>query len=1060
MSSQSHPVDVASALPLQVAPPAVPMDLRLDHQFALPVAEPTLREQQLQQELLALKQKQQLQRQILIAEFQRQHEQLSRQHEAQLHEHIKHQQELLAMKHQQELLEHQRKLERHRREQDLEKQHREQKLQQLKNKEKGKESAVASTEVKMKLQEFVLNKKKALAHRNLNHCISSDPRYWYGKTQHSSLDQSSPPQSGVSASYNHPVLGMYDSKDDFPLRKTASEPNLKLRSRLKQKVAERRSSPLLRRKDGPVVTALKKRPLDVTDSACSSAPGSAPSSPNNSSGNVSTENGITPAVASIPAETGLAHRLVTREGSVAPLPLYTSPSLPNITLGLPATGPSAGTAGQQEAERLALPALQQRISLFPGTHLTPYLSTAPLERDGGAAHNPLLQHMVLLEQPPAQTPLVTGLGALPLHAQPLVGADRVSPSMHKLRQHRPLGRTQSAPLPQNAPALQHLVIQQQHQQFLEKHKQHFQQQLHMNKIIPKQSEPARQPESHPEETEEELREHQALLEEPYLDRRSGQKEAHTLAGVQVKQEPIESDDEEAEPPRGVEPGQRQPTEQELLFTQQALLLEQQRIHQLRNYQASLEAAGVAVSFGGHRPLSRAQSSPASATFPMSVQEPPTKPRFTTGLVYDTLMLKHQCTCGNTNSHPEHAGRIQSIWSRLQETGLRGKCECIRGRKATLEELQTVHSEAHALLYGTNPLNRQKLDSKKLLGSLTSVFVRLPCGGVGVDSDTIWNEVHSSGAARLAVGCVIELVFKVATGELKNGFAVVRPPGHHAEESTPMGFCYFNSVAIAAKLLQQRLDVSKTLIVDWDVHHGNGTQQAFYNDPNVLYISLHRYDDGNFFPGSGAPDEVGTGPGVGFNVNMAFTGGLDPPMGDAEYLAAFRTVVMPIANEFAPDVVLVSSGFDAVEGHPTPLGGYNLSAKCFGYLTKQLMGLAGGRIVLALEGGHDLTAICDASEACVSALLGNELDPLPEKVLQQRPNANAVRSMEKVIEIHSQYWRSLPRLCSTVGHSLVEAQKCENEEAETVTAMASLSVGVKPAEKRCRVAKSSLAAAQP
>uniref|UniRef100_A0A8C9IRK3 Histone deacetylase n=1 Tax=Piliocolobus tephrosceles TaxID=591936 RepID=A0A8C9IRK3_9PRIM len=1048
MSSQSHPVDVATALPLQVAPSAVPMDLRLDHQFSLPVAEPALREQQLQQELLALKQKQQIQRQILIAEFQRQHEQLSRQHEAQLHEHIKQQQEMLAMKHQQELLEHQRKLERHRQEQELEKQHREQKLQQLKNKEKGKESAVASTEVKMKLQEFVLNKKKALAHRNLNHCISSDPRYWYGKTQHSSLDQSSPPQSGVSTSYNHPVLGMYDAKDDFPLRKTASEPNLKLRSRLKQKVAERRSSPLLRRKDGPVVTALKKRPLDVTDSACSSAPGSGPSSPNNSSGSVSAENGIAPAVPSIPAETSLAHRLVTREGSAAPLPLYTSPSLPNITLGLPATGPAAGTAGQQDAERLALPALQQRLSLFPGTHLTPYLSTSPLERDGGAAHSPLLQHMVLLEQPPAQAPLVTGLGALPLHAQSLVGADRVSPSIHKLRQHRPLGRTQSAPLPQNAQALQHLVIQQQHQQFLEKHKQQFQQQqLHMNKIIPKPSEPARQPESHPEETEEELREHQALLDEPYLDRLPAQKEAHAPAGVQVKQEPIESDDEEAEPPREVEPGQRQPSEQELLFRQQALLLEQQRIHQLRNYQASMEAAGIPVSFGSHRPLSRAQSSPASATFPVSVQEPPTKPRFTTGLVYDTLMLKHQCTCGSSSSHPEHAGRIQSIWSRLQETGLRGKCECIRGRKATLEELQTVHSEAHTLLYGTNPLNRQKLDSKKLLGSLASVFVRLPCGGVGVDSDTIWNEVHSAGAARLAVGCVVELVFKVATGELKNGFAVVRPPGHHAEESTPMGFCYFNSVAVAAKLLQQRLSVSKILIVDWDVHHGNGTQQAFYSDPSVLYVSLHRYDDGNFFPGSGAPDEVGTGPGVGFNVNMAFTGGLDPPMGDAEYLAAFRTVVMPIASEFAPDVVLVSSGFDAVEGHPTPLGGYNLSARCFGYLTKQLMGLAGGRIVLALEGGHDLTAICDASEACVSALLGNELDPLPEKVLQQRPNANAVRSMEKVMEIHSKYWRCLQRATSTAGRSLIEAQTCENEEAETVTAMASLSVGVKPAEKR-------------
>ncbi|MEJ1283508.1 hypothetical protein NN561_014478 [Cricetulus griseus] len=869
-------VDVTTALPLQVAPAAVPMDLRLDHQFSLPL-EPALREQQLQQELLALKQKQQIQRQILIAEFQRQHEQLSRQHEAQLHEHIKanlsgeltfSEPEITNLIYR--LLSSSQ-------------------VQPVLNAKSRRalwlqvSGAVASTEVKMKLQEFVLNKKKALAHRNLNHCISSDPRYWYGKTQHSSLDQSSPPQSGVSASYNHPVLGMYDAKDDFPLRKTASEPNLKLRSRLKQKVAERRSSPLLRRKDGPVATALKKRPLDVTDSACSSAPGSGPSSPNSSSGNVSTENGITPTVPSAPAETSLAHRLVTREGSVAPLPLYTSPSLPNITLGLPATGPAAGAAGQQDTERLALPALQQRISLFPGTHLTPYLSTSPLERDGGAAHNPLLQHMVLLEQAPTQTPLVTdwylsGLGALPLHTQSLVGADRVSPSIHKLRQHRPLGRTQSAPLPQNAQALQHLMIS-------------------------KPSEPPRQPESHPEETEEELREHQALLDEPYLDRLPGQKEP-SLAGVQVKQEPIESEEEEVEATREVDPSQRPATEQELLFRQ-----------------------------------------------------------------------------------------------------------CIRGRKATLEELQTVHSEAHTLLYGTNPLNRQKLDSKKLLGSLTSVFVRLPCGGVGVDSDTIWNEVHSSGAARLAVGCVVELVFKVATGELK------------------------------------------------DVHHGNGTQQAFYNDPNVLYMSLHRYDDGNFFPGSGAPDEVGTGPGVGFNVNMAFTGGLEPPMGDAEYLAAFRlglplsscftmaafpccctveeapleTVVMPIANEFAPDVVLVSSGFDAVEGHPTPLGGYNLSAKCFGYLTKQLMGLAGGRIVLALEGGHDLTAICDASEACVSALLGNE-------------KGDGTGRGGWTVDYCGKYWRCLQRLSSTVGHSLIEAQKCENEEAETVTAMASLSVGVKPAEK--------------
>uniref|UniRef100_A0A8C4FEY8 Histone deacetylase n=1 Tax=Dicentrarchus labrax TaxID=13489 RepID=A0A8C4FEY8_DICLA len=997
-------LDINSALPLRLPPAAIPMDLRVDHHHGGGIVAASVREQQLQQELLTLKQKQQIQRQILIAEFQRQHEQLSRQHEAQLQEHIKQQQELLALKHQQELLEHQRKMENHRLEQELEKQQREQKLLLLKNKERGQESAVASTEVKMRLQEFVLNKKKALAQRSLNQGgLPNDAPYWYRKTQHSSLDQSSPPQTGVST-YNHPVLGVYNPRDDFPLRKTASEPNLKLRSRLKQKVSERRSSPLLRRRDSPITTA-KKRSLDMADSACSSAPGSGPSSPNNSSNNIPNENGITVSVSNN-TEASLAQRLCSgaERGSVNQLSLYTSPSLPNITLGLPATVTSA------------------HPPFLSGGHLTPYLAEAGAGTGGHGAHSPLLQHMVLMEQSPAQSPLVTGVSGLSMSP---------ASSMAKLqRQHRPLGRTQSAPLPQGsaaqahaqALALQQLVVQQQHQQFLEKHKQQFQQQqLHLNK--PNESPVGRQHQSHPEETEEELREHQdggALL-----------------PGVTIKQEPPDPQElqEEALQQHRERERERQ-AEQELLFRQQALLLEQQRIHQLRNYQASMEAAGLSISFPGHRPLSRAQSSPASASsFPISVpaSDPPVKPRFTTGLVYDSLMQKHQCMCGNTNSHPEHAGRIQSIWSRLQETGLRAQCECIRGRKATLEELQTVHSEAHVLLYGTNPL-RQKLDC-----SITPMFVRLPCGGVGVDSDTIWNEVHSSSAARLAVGSVVELVFKVATRELKNGFAVVRPPGHHAEESTPMGFCYFNSVAIAAKLLQQRLNVNKILIVDWDVHHGNGTQQAFYDDPNVLYLSIHRYDDGNFFPGSGAPDEVGSGPGVGFNVNVAFTGGLDPPMGDAEYLAAFRSVVMPIANEFAPDIVLVSSGFDAVEGHPPPLGGYTLTSKCFGYLTRQLMTLAGGRVVLALEGGHDLTAICDASEACVAALLGQELDPLPKAILEQRPNPNAVRSLEKVLETHSKYWRSVHRYSPRLGLSLLEAKRGDSEEAEAVSAMASLSV---------------------
>uniref|UniRef100_A0A8C9VDQ8 Histone deacetylase n=1 Tax=Scleropages formosus TaxID=113540 RepID=A0A8C9VDQ8_SCLFO len=876
--------DVSAVPPLRVPPPVLAaMDLRVDHQptpATVTSGDPSRSERQLQQDLLVLKQKQEIQRQLLIAEFHRQHERLSRQHEAQLQEHMKHQQELLA-------LEQQRMAECRRQEQELEKQQREQKLQLLKNKERGQESecAVASTEVKMKLQEFVLNKKKALAHRNLNHRVPGDPRLW--KTQHGSLDQSCPPRTGCSASYNHPVPGMHDPKDDFPLRKTASEPNLKLRSRLKQKVTERRSSPLLRRREH-LVGAAKKRSLDAS------------------------------------GETGIWTRRAGRGGG------FSTEGVLTLT-------------GRRS--------LLDPVRRFPPPTV-PCRSQSPRSR-------------------------VPGLGGLPL----------TPPAAHTLRQHRPLGRTQSAPLPQNSQALQQLVVQQQHQQFLEKHKQQFQQQLHVGKVTAKPSETSRQRRSHLGETEEELREQRVEREAP-------------PPAVAVKQEPPDEQqqqqEEEEEPPLQRE----REAEQELLFAQ-------------------VREGRVKYDHNPVRTLSL--------------------PRFPAGLAYDALMLKHQCACGNSTVHPEHAGRVQSIWSRLQETGLRAKCECVRGRKATLEELRTIHSESHVLLYGTNPL-RHKPD-----GSVTPVFVRLPCGGVGVDNDTVWNELHSSSAARLAVGSVLELVFKVASGELRNGFAVVRPPGHHAEESSPMGFCYFNTVAIAAKLLQQRLNVGKILIVDWDVHHGNGTQQAFYSDPSVLYLSLHRYDDGNFFPGSGAADEVGSGPGEGFTVNVAFTGGLHPPMGDVEYLLAFRTVVMPIASEFAPDMVLVSSGFDAMVGHPPPLGGYELTGRCFGYMTRQLMALAGGRVVLALEGGHDLTAICDASEACLSALLGLELDPLPQEVLRKRPNANALESIEKVLEIHGNYWTSVRRRASTPGSSLLQAQRCEADEAETVSAMASLSVAPKQME---------------
>ncbi|XP_029996222.1 histone deacetylase 5 isoform X2 [Sphaeramia orbicularis] len=1010
-----------------------PVDLRTEPRVgALSGVDTALREQQLQQELVLLKQQQELQKQLLFAEFQKKHEVLTRQHEVQLQEHLKQQQELLAAKRQQEL-EQKRKLEQQRHE-EQEKQRLEQQLLLLRNKEKG---AIASTEVKLKLQEFLLSKKDPST-GGLNHSFS--PKCW--GAQHTSLEQSSPPQSntpGTPPSYKlPPLLGNYEGKDDFPLRKTVSEPNLKVRSRLKQKVAERRSSPLLRRKDGTVISTFKKRAIEISvSSLCNSAPGSGPSSPNSS--NSAIANGNTGSVPNIQTELRSLHQTLGADGTLSPLSLYTSPSLPNISLGLPTNThitPSQKLSTQQEAERQAIQ------SLRGGGALTgKFLSTSSLPAGVGhdvetpppsshSAHSSLLQHVLLLEQARQQTAML----AVPMYNQsPLVTAERgVSSgirSVNKLPRHRPLARTQSAPLPQSPQALQQLVVQQQHQHFLEKH----------YKMLSKGAELPRPPPTHPEEIEEELTETNDMQEDDggvglHRLQKEGSDDSTQSSerlGVHVK----------GEEERGGVHVKGESTESELDEEE-----EEDDIIQLREgdeeegggYTQAVQQLGVFQSALPHRPLGRAQSSPATAN--------PIKHLFTTGLVYDSLMLKHQCVCGNAHIHPEHAGRVQSIWSRLQETGLLSRCERIRGRKASLDEIQTVHSEFHTLLYGTSPLNRHKLDHKKLLGPISQkMYAVLPCGGIGVDSDTVWNEMHSSAAVRMAVGSVIELAFRVAAGELKNGFAVVRPPGHHAEESTAMGFCFFNSVAITAKLLQQKLGVGKILIVDWDIHHGNGTQQAFYSDPNVLYISLHRYDDGNFFPGSGAPEEVGSGAAVGFNVNIAWTGGVDPPMGDVEYLTAFRNVVMPVAQQFSPDVVLVSAGFDAVEGHQSPLGGYNVSAKCFGQLTQLLMGLAGGRVVMALEGGHDLTAICDASEACVSALLGDPCDSVFQWP-QETPCPKACTSLDRVIEIQSKHWPCLQSLSHTSCHSLLDSPlgaqgQSEKDEAETVSAMASLSVDV-------------------
>ncbi|KAM4791633.1 histone deacetylase 9 isoform 11-T12 [Cyanocitta cristata] len=995
MHSMISSVDVKSEVPVALEPIS-PLDLRTDLRMMVPMVDPIMREKQLQQELLLIQQQQQIQKQLLIAEFQKQHENLTRQHQAQLQEHIKLQQELLAIKQQQELLEKEQKLEQQRQEQELERHRREQQLPSLRGKERGRERAVASTEVKQKLQEFLLSKSatKDSPANGKNHSMSRHPKLWYTAAHHTSLDQSSPPLSGASPPYKYTLPGAQDAKDDFPLRKTASEPNLKVRSRLKQKVTERRSSPLLRRKDGNV-GSFKKRLFEVTESSVSSSsPGSGPSSPSNGPTSSTTENETSVLPPNIQAEHLVSQqRLLIQDESVNLLSLYTSPSLPNITLGLPAIQPQISgvrecsrksnsfpllqaSSSFKEKQKGETPSLRQGVALagqyggnIPPSSTHPHIA---LEGKPNSSHQALLQHLLLKEQMRQQKLLVTGV--VPLHPQsPLAAKERVSPGIraaHKVPRHRPLNRTQSAPLPQST--LAQLVIQQQHQQFLEKQKQ-YQQQIHMNKMLSKSIEQLKQPGSHLEESEEELHGDHSMQEEQAPASGASVRAESSSAGVddriglqvgavKVKEEPLDSDED-------VQTQQMESGEQAAFMQQE--FLAHRHVHQLQIYQAQMATVGMAGS-DKHRPLSRTPSSPTDSTLPHPDMDQPSQHVYTTGNV-----------------------------------------------------------------------------SQKL-------FSLLPCGGLGVDSDTVWNELHSAGAARMAVGCVIELAARVASRELKNGFAVVRPPGHHAEESTAMGFCFFNSIAITAKYLRDKLNIGKILIVDLDVHHGNGTQQAFYADPSILYVSLHRYDEGNFFPGSGAPNEVGSGPGEGYNINIAWTGGLDPPMGDVEYLTAFRTVIMPAANEFDPEIVLVSAGFDAVEGHDPPLGGYKVTAKCFGHLTRQLLKLADGRVVLALEGGHDLTAICDASEACINALLGNELEPLPEDIVHQIPNMNAIASLKKTTEIQSKYWKSVEPYSVPVDCALAESQKQEREETETVSAMASLSVDV----EQCIPQEGSRAAGEP
>ncbi|XP_040058989.2 histone deacetylase 7 isoform X2 [Gasterosteus aculeatus] len=873
------------------------------------------------------------------------------------------------------------------RQREMEQEKREE-LHQLIRKSKNEQSAVASPLVKQKLREHIIMKSQP-AHNNL---------------------PLTPNHSTPTPGYRLPVPDMSptsptiacDQRKDLALRRTVSEPTLKWKLK---KLISTRPNPLQRKISAPPAVKHRTETLDSSTSSLST-PASGCSSPNDS---LHSDNGHLPVAHE--AQRLLAH--------------FTSPpnhpAMHNITAGLPAQ------TDLRVARPLAVSAMHQIYMSVDGSSQALTQRQQPLlilEPHTGLVHSQLVSFR--------------GLSSSPLQQQQLhLSSSTRREGVVTLPCHRPLERTRSEPPPYSRspltlhasrhPHIQHQLTQHYHRSGLERFKQNAylckipSEDMDLEEIGSESgSGPGSVCDSEPG----------SMCEEGYHRRHS----TASTDSVYGTESTASSRDSLIEPSHSL----------------------CQRQVNLRSG-LHLDPMAAPTLVWPHQPLVRTKSSPASTTLPPSPHPPATlslsssaadvQLRFTTGLVYDAQMQKHQCTCGDNSRHPEHAGRVQSIWSRLHERGLRSQCERIRSRKATLEELQSVHSEKHVLLFGTNPLNRLKLDNRVLS---QRIFVMLPCGGVGVDIDTIWNELHTSVASRIAAGCVTDLALKVAQGELKNGFAVVRPPGHHANHSSPLGFCFFNSVAIAAKQLQHKHNVSKILIVDWDVHHGNGTQEAFYNDPSVLYISLHRYDDGNFFPGSGHPSEVGAGAGEGFNVNVGWTGGLNPPMGDAEYLAAFRAVVMPIAHEFSPDVVLVSAGFDAVEGHLSSLGGYKVTAKCFGFLTRQLMSLAGGRVVLALEGGHDLKAICDASEACVSALLGMEVEPLSQSVLDQKPCKNAIQSLEKVVQVQGEYWQSVKDSAATVDLSYLQAQRRRlrrDSDSEAVRAIASLSMGSVASDKK-------------
>lgn len=383
----------------------------------------------------------------------------------------------------------------------------------------------------------------------------------------------------------------------------------------------------------------------------------------------------------------------------------------------------------------------------------------------------------------------------------------------------------------------------------------------------------------------------------------------------------------------------------------------------------------------------------------------------TGCCYDSRMTLHaNADFSASPHHPEDPRRIMSIMKEFQDAGLiytGPESELIpllkqspnrwmyriSARNATKEEICLVHSPQHYHWVQ----NLTTMSSSELRSMTTET-------DQGRKSLYVGNLTYQ--AALIAAGGAIETCKNVVAGVCKNAIAVIRPPGHHAESDESMGFCIFNNVPIAASVCMQDYPEScrKVLILDWDVHHGNGIQNMFYENPNVLYISLHVYQNGTFYPGTpagggtdGGLNQCGAGKGVGRNVNIGWH---EQGMGDSDYMAAFQKIVMPIAQEFDPDLVIISAGFDAAAGDE--LGGCFVTPACYSHMTHMLMSLANGKVVACLEGGYNLRAISKSAVAVAKTLMGEP----PERLSLPPIQKQAAHILNEVRLQQAPYWECM------------------------------------------------------